>query len=119
MSRNTASSCAGIFTDGLGVVDRVSGLRIIDVSRPRAPAERGTLGSKQFTLGLSVVGHTAYLASRTAGLRIVDVSNPERPVSVHEIDTPGEAWDVAVEGERAYVADGSSGVQILDVARPR
>ncbi len=72
--------------------DGEAGLRILDVSRPEAPRELGTISG--FTaVACAVEGKHAYLAAARDGLRIFDVADPEHPrevgsyVSADTIDT--------------------------------
>jgi len=99
------------------VADGPAGLRIIDLSAPDAPVEVGSLALPDWTQGVTVVGHLAYVANDDL-VRVIDVSDPTAPVQVGIFDTPGSANHVEVVGNLAYVADGAAGLRILDVSNP-
>ena len=52
------------------IADR--GLRVIDVSDPTSPVERGNLEGPVFPDGVTVAGGLAYIAGGEAGLRVID-----------------------------------------------
>jgi hypothetical protein len=98
--------------------DGDAGLRIIDVSNPAAPVERGVWDTPGTARGVYAVGSHAYVADGTFGLRVVDVSDPAAPAEAGAVDTPGDAQAVYVAGSYAYLADGSSGLRVIDVSNP-
>ncbi|MHB1034187.1 MAG: Ig-like domain-containing protein [Pirellulales bacterium] len=100
------------------VTDAQTGLRIIDVSNPSAPWERGEYHTSGHARGVDISGTRAYVADQDAGLVIIDVTNPAAPVQVGVYDTSGDAEGVAVSGTRAYVADAYAGLVIIDVTDP-
>jgi hypothetical protein len=93
-----------------------AGLRVVDVSKPAAPAEVGFYDTPGRADNLTVAGHYAYLAD--GDLRILDVSDPTAPAPVGFYDVPYPAGTphVAVQGRYAYVTGG--GIRVLDVANP-
>jgi len=99
------------------VADGASGLRIIDVSNPRSPAEVGALGTLGHASDVDVTGDLAYVASLRIGVIVVDVSDPAAPMlrAVLGSQVLGllGAQGVEVEGDLAYVAAGFN-VHIVD-----
>jgi hypothetical protein len=87
------------------------GLRIIDVSNPRAPSEVNALPIEG---AVAVVGNYAYL-SGDGGLHIVDVSDPSATKEVGFY--PQFARHIIVEGAYAYLSSGRE-IHILDVSNP-
>jgi hypothetical protein len=92
-----------------------SGLRVIDVSDPKAPVEIGALDTPG--QAFDVEGGLAYVAN-IFGLRVIDLSDPTAPVELGAVDTPGPADGVEVVGGVAYVADWDSGLRVIDVSDP-
>ena len=102
------------------LVNRRSGLLIVNVSNPAVPVEifRGTGGG----FAIEVVGGVAYVVG-SGGLRLIDVLNPAVPAEVGAINTPGRARSVAVAGGLAYVgfessSGGYDGLWVIDVSIP-
>ena len=83
-----------------------TGLQIVDVSDPAAPA-------------VAVAGRYAYLTAGEGGLRIVDVADPTHPreVGFYQV-TPGFATGLAAAGDYVYVADMRNGLLILRFRPP-
>jgi hypothetical protein len=77
-SYNTPGEAIGVVVSGslAYVADEGGGFRIIDVSNPAAPQQRGALQTAGVAQDVAVSGNYAYLAAAGAGLRIIDVSNP-------------------------------------------
>ncbi|MGD9091748.1 MAG: hypothetical protein PVF74_02795, partial [Anaerolineales bacterium] len=100
------------------VADGSRGLRVLDVSDPRAPQEIGYNETPMFAQDVYILGTLAYLAGREEGLLIYDVSDPTQPVQVGRYDTPGTASGVVVRGAFAYVADFERGLRMVDVTTP-
>jgi hypothetical protein len=106
-----------------------SGLGIIDVSNPRAPAMVSACPTSGSAMSLALgaghlVGHTyAYVAQGMSGLSVVDVTDPLAPEQAGfyqpaegflrklTIAAGAQAGDVY-----AYVADSWQGLRILDVS---
>jgi len=61
------------------VADGQSGLQVIDVSNPAAPAITGTVDTPEDASGVAVAGSYAYEADCASGLQVIDVSNPAAP----------------------------------------
>jgi len=95
------------------VADRGSGLRIIDISNPSAPANAGAIDTPGSATNVFLAGSIALVADGVTGIQAIDVSNPAAPVILSTIDTPGSASGLAMAGAFFYVADGASGLQIL------
>ncbi len=108
------------------------GLRIVDVTNPAAPVERGHLP----TLGSDFDIHNdvkmiegngkvyAVMASSVQGAVVVDVSDPDNPTRVATFPRPAsprgvEVHTVFIEGTRAYITNiSTSGVDIYDLTDP-
>ena len=109
------------------------GLRVVDVSDPTNPAERGHLSVAdtefEFFNDVKVVDASdgrryALMASSARGVVVVDVSNPDRPEVVNRFPSVSgqftEVHTLFVEGPRAYLANTNvAGLQIYDIADPR
>lgn len=100
------------------VADGSRGLRVLDVTDPRAPVEIGFNETPASVVDIYVVGTLAYLAGRQEGLLIFDLSDPTQPVEVGRYDTLGNASAVVVRGNFAYVADFERGLRVIDVTTP-
>jgi hypothetical protein len=99
------------------------GLRIIDVSNPSDPRERGFAATTFEPNALDVFRHgPSWYAYVTAGsyIQIIDVTNPDRPQRVNTKNLGGffYAQGIDVYGDHAYVANESDGLQILSIADP-
>ena len=91
-------------------------LRIIDVSDPSRPAERGTLTVPERIYGLHVVGRHAYLAGGLEGLHIVDISNPAAPELLATHQTAGQALGVTTAGTTALIVNLMTGLEVVDIS---
>jgi len=99
-----------------------SGLDLVDVSTPSAPALVGAY-DKLDASNVAVAGDKAYVTDLTTGLSVVDVSNPAAPVELGTYEA-GYFWDansVDVLGDVAYVAAASpnqGSLRVVDVSNP-
>jgi hypothetical protein len=104
------------------------GLRIIDVSTPSHPEERGSCDIKGHVMGVAREGNYACITGGPmepfsgridGGLYIFDVSDLSKPKRIGFCDTPGSSYSVAMAGSYAYVADGvRGGLRIIDISNP-
>ncbi|MBD3163482.1 MAG: hypothetical protein GF346_13400 [Candidatus Eisenbacteria bacterium] len=101
------------------VIDGSDWLRIVDVSDPEAPVERGSLLLPATVQSIEPAGDHVYVAARNAGMRVIDVSDPDSPVETGSYEAP-EVHDVDVVGDRAYLSssDYASGFLTLDISDP-
>jgi hypothetical protein len=97
------------------VANGTAGLRVVDVSDPTQPYQRGVYLSPGCVEEVAIDGTHVYLAAGEAGLRVVDISDPSAPFEAGYVDTPGYTDDVVVAGGVAYVCDGNY-LRIIDVA---
>ena len=105
--------------DHLYVADVSGALRIVDISKPERPRERGQIDlPKKSFRAVSVAGHHAYLATGWQGLTIIDVSKPDQPRLVHSLKSVGYITDVHVDGSIALVVGHPSGLRLVDVSDP-
>jgi hypothetical protein len=81
-----------------------TGLRIVDISNPSAPALRGVLSTGGKVFGLALRGTTLFMANHGRDLRIVDVSDPDAPTLIGFKSIASYAWDVALKDHILYVA---------------
>jgi hypothetical protein len=100
------------------VADGASGLQVINVSNPAAPARYGGYDTTGTAYGVAISGTVAYVADGASGLQVISVSVFTYPMRICGYDTSGTAYGVAVVGTTAYVADGASGLQVIDVTKP-
>ncbi len=98
-----------------------AGFRILDMSDPAAPEERGVIPIEG---RMDVEGDFVYVVDRTiaspASLRIFDVSDADSPQQVGSFVLYGAhaADAVAVVDGHAYVSAGVGGLYVLDVYDP-
>lgn len=113
---NYVSSTGSLACVSMGL----EGFRMIDISSPAAPAERGEYKTSGTPRDMEVLSDRAYIANGDAGLYIIDVSVPTNWVRVGRFDTDGDAWgvDVSDAGNTVCMADGSNGVLVLDTTDP-
>lgn len=91
-------------------------LKIIEISDPSEPIERGSCLLDEKINGIFVVGEHAFAAVGIDGLQIIDISDASSPTKKgNPINTPGYAEDVFVAGNFAYIADGPGSIQIVDI----
>ncbi|MCP4572856.1 MAG: T9SS type A sorting domain-containing protein [bacterium] len=102
-----------------------TGLQVIDVLDPLAPAEIGLSVTPGYAHDVAVQGSFAYVADGFDGLQVVDVFLPSAPFlrGVGNVAGTAEAWLVDVAGTRAGLATiplgGSAGwFEIFDVSDP-
>lgn len=98
-----------------------SSLRIIDVSDPNAPTERGFCEGAYSTWFAAVRGD--YLYATNGGLSITDISNPDSPVSAGRYTVQGQRlYGLAVQDQWAYVLDNADPAtgkfRVLDLSNP-
>lgn len=93
-------------------------LRLVDVSDPAAPAERGSYTFPQNIYCVRVADSIAYAAVDFYGLGILDVSDPAAPAFLGSFQTAGQALSVDITGTTAAVANRLSGVELIDVSDP-
>lgn len=98
------------------VIDDNEGLKVIDVSDPRAPRTVKTIAE---LFGYSISSGPSFLcvSSGTGGLRVLSISNPKSPAQIATCPI-ANAWGVAVSGSYAYVCDSDSGLKVVSLANP-
>ena len=89
------------------VADGASGLRILDISDPEAPAWVGALDTPGSATDVALSGSVACVADWSGGLQLIDISDPNSPTLVGAVATPFPVSGVAVAGNYAYVAGGT------------
>lgn len=114
------------------------GLRIVDLSTPATPVERGhiavTPDSSEYYNDVKIVAGPkgpdsklyALMASNLRGIVVIDVSDPDAPVEVTSFPGAEDAVDgvpsthtLFVEGTRAYVAYSfDDSLRIYDISNP-
>jgi hypothetical protein len=95
------------------LLDWPVGVRILDVSDPANPQERGRISNPRRINGMSVSGTKAALAVGADGVETWDVSDPATPVKAGTFDTAGSARAVASTGGLWLVADREGGLLVL------
>jgi hypothetical protein len=108
----------------LFVTDR-SGLRVIDVTHPEAPALLDAVVPIDNAERVYIARTYAYVAARAQGLAIVDVWKPAQPELVQFFDAGGQIRDTrdVVVGTTnaslfAYLADGEAGLKVVQLTSP-
>ena len=99
------------------VVDRSSGLHIIDIGTPASPIEVGSFDTENSVYDVYIQNNYAYIANGIDGLRILDISTPSSPVEVG-ICNIEVATSVYVLDNYAYVTSWSPSFRIIDVSTP-
>ncbi|MFH1897419.1 MAG: Ig-like domain-containing protein [Candidatus Desantisbacteria bacterium] len=106
-------------------VAHITGLRIVDVSDPKKPVDKGIYeqATRNTVYGVYVRGNYAYLAHATTGLKILNVSDPSNIkeagyVQLTSAKAGAQACAVYVSGNYAYLSYGAGGLQIIDVSNP-
>jgi hypothetical protein len=103
------------------VAGGAGGLRILDITSPRAPAEVGVYEAPAEITSVAVAGNYGYVGqvdkTFSAHLHILDVSNPADPAPASVYEMPA-ITDIALSGDYAYVAAGFWGFYILDISSP-
>jgi len=98
------------------VVCGSSGLQVIDVSNPSAPAIIGSVKTGlMFTSaeGISVIGNYAYVADSYTGLQVIDISKPSEPIIIGWVDTIGSPFNVTAVEKYVYALNSYAGLVIL------
>lgn len=96
----------------------LSGMQIVDVSQPEAPALLGGFHIPNRSVGsLAVVDRHAFVLLRGLGVSIVDISNPESPkeaerISLNSVET------LSLVGSRLVVWDSRLGMVCFDIGTP-
>ncbi len=121
------------------VTDDPTGLHVLDLSKPGAPAEvsitgldlpppPGGIGLVDFPqLRLALVerpgtkpARVAAVLDRTSSqLLFYDVSNPGTPVRLSQFKVPARSETLKAHGPRVYVAAGAEGLHVVDVSDPQ
>jgi len=97
-----------------------SGLQIIDITTPTAPALRGYYNTGDYVSGVAVSGSIAYLANGNSGLMVCDISNPAGPQRVTSLSIGNcDRLIVQASGSNlfAYVSSGGA-LAVVDVTNP-
>lgn len=97
-------------------------VRVIDVSEPARPEQRGVVATSKVRDLAYFDGHV-YVADESVdsvgGFRIIDVTDPDAPVEVAHDTTCGSALGVAVDARYAYLACADDNrVHVFDVSDP-
>jgi len=95
------------------LLDWPVGVRILDVTDPANPQERGRISNPRRINGMTVSGTKVALAVGADGIETWDVSDPATPVKAGTFDTAGSARAVASTGGRWMVADREGGLLVL------
>lgn len=99
-------------------------LRIIDVSSPEEPKEKGIYSANDsFKLfyKTEVCNGYAYISSffeRLDILLILDIQNPQNPKRVGMLKVSGGIRDFSIQEGFAYIAEGEDGLTIADISDP-
>lgn len=103
-------------------VHKIGGLKLVDISDPRAPVVVGSFDTLDMGLTVAVSDGLAYVATLNAytwdtALRVVDVSNPTAPRELGVVYAQGgNPSNLVIDGGRGYLAAGPAGVMIFDLA---
>lgn len=96
------------------------GVRVVDLSDPAHPRERGHFAAADDDwndVEVLTVGGRRYAIGASNVTRVVDVTDPDAPALVAEV--PRYAHTVFLDGTTAYLAPDGAPVTIVDLADPR
>jgi len=102
----------------------MSGLQVVDVSRPEVPEIVGNLPMAEYANGVALARNLGFVAydgapqGLSCGLRIVDLTEPSAPLQLADLEITGSPWDVAVAGNYAYVACYHTGLHVVSISDP-
>jgi hypothetical protein len=100
-----------------------TGLRVIDVANPSAPAQVGSIELSGAPYEIEVVGDLVYIADFIlGGLRTIDVSDPTAPVEIDLAESSGRPTNLTIVDGLAYVTNRdfvSGGLSVFDLSDPR
>jgi len=102
----------------IAYVTAQSGLVIVNVANPAAPAILKTVYTPSVAEDVVVSGSYAYVADYSSGLQVINISNPATAAIVGAVDTPGNAFGVSLNGSILYLADEYLGLQVINVTNP-
>ena len=116
---DTPGTAWDVAADGtLAVVADGTGLVVVNLLVPDAPAVAGTLATATAAVGIDLQGSLAVLAVSEGGLEVVDVSAPSKPAALATLTLADGAREVALGGGYAYVAIGNGGLAVVSLADP-
>lgn len=92
------------------------GLRIVDVSTPRAPRLLGAIEAVAAVYDVAVAGDLALAIAGEHGLRVLDVADPRVPRELGSFDPVAPVRCVAVQGALAATCAGD--LRLLDLGEP-
>jgi hypothetical protein len=113
-----AARAVAISGDYAYVADYSSGLQVIDISDPTAPALAGSYDTPGVAYIVAISGDYAYVADAHMGLRVIDISDPTTPALAGSYIPPDYTFGVAISGDYAYVAANSLGLLAVDISDP-
>lgn len=100
----------------------VGGLRIVDVTRPSAPASLGFYNTTAEIRDVAVSGNYAFAAAGKEGFVVFDLRNLVYPRTVAILESEGsQSLAVAISGTLAYVLErsfsgGQGGLRVVDIS---
>jgi len=97
------------------VADGSRGLRVLNVTNPRAPREVSSYETPQFVQDVVILGNYAFVAAREGGLLLLDLTDPRAPKQVGGYNTPGKALSLVLKNNLAYIADFERGLRVVDI----
>lgn len=92
------------------------GLRIVDVSAPRAPRLLGAIEAVAAVYDVGVQGDLAFAVAGAHGLRVLDVADPRKPSELGSFDPDAPVRCVAIQGTLAAACAGD--LRLLEVGDP-
>jgi hypothetical protein len=118
------------------VTDDPTGLHVVDLSKPKSPAEvsitgldipppPGGIGLIDFPqLRIAVVERPSAKPTRVAAvldrtssqLLLYDISNPGAPARLSQFKVPPRCETLKAQGQRVYVAAGAEGLHVVDIS---
>ena len=91
------------------------GLKVVDVTDPKAPVLKGEAATAGPAKALAVAGRNIFIAAGPAGLLVFEAAKLEAPRLIATLDTSGEAEGITLAGTTALVAAGEAGLLTVDI----
>ncbi len=96
----------------------IYGLRVMDVSDPRRPAQVALADTPGWAYGVRVKGSYAYVADRDS-LRVFYIGDPTCPVEVAAWECGDlRAVDLEIAGSYLYLVDWAHGLRVIGISDP-
>lgn len=119
-SHEIAGGAYGLALAGnnLLVATGLSGLTILDTTKPYDMPVVGNIMLEGFSKQVCVSGNLVLVSAGKAGVHVVDISKPEAPALLSTIHTSSPVENATLDGKIGYLALGLGGMEIVDLNNP-